>query len=601
MKNPAASLPFETTRYLFFTGKGGVGKTSLACATALQLADAGQHVLLVSTDPASNLSDVLESEVNAIASPVRGQSMLDAINIDPEAAADAYRSRVIEPLRGTLPGPEIIKLTEGLSGACTTEIASFDEFARYVAGEGDAAAYDVIVFDTAPTGHTLRLLELPEAWSAFAKTNPAGASCLGPASALNNSQARYQMVVDRLRDAAMTTFCIVSRADKYALSEAARTCEELNDLGMAHQVLLINGVFKPQDGLNDPIASKLSAMAAAHLADLPAGLASLPRATFPLLSYNVLGLDRLRALLDPEKRRIFLQNYHAEPGQRRPLLPDLSALVDELADGNGHGLIMTMGKGGVGKTLAAASIATLLARRGFQVHLTTTDPAAHIEQFMGQVQDLPPTLTIDHIDAKQETQRYMDKVLALKGKNLDDAGKRLLAEDLKSPCTEEVAVFGAFSKAIQLAKRQFVVIDTAPTGHTLLLLDTTGAYHKEIMKHSTLAPDRIKTPFMFLQDHDFAKILLVSLSETTPMREAASLQADLARSGIRPYAWVVNQCLSAVPHLRNPLLQHRAAAEVAIVQNIVQNLAERTFGIPFIVEENVLGAVVDAKAMTVNA
>ncbi len=579
-----------TTPYLFFTGKGGVGKTSLACATALKLADEGKRVLLVSTDPASNLADVLASSVTEVAKPIDGQPRLHAININPEVAAEEYRDRVIAPVKSILSGPEIIQLTESLSGACTTEIASFDEFARFIAGEGDASQYDVIVFDTAPTGHTLRLLELPAAWSSFALTNPAGASCLGPSSALKSSQQRYQTVVERLRDPKTTTFYIVARADKHSLAEAARTTTELSALGMSNQKLLINGVMQAQDS-SDPVANKIVNLANHVLDQIPDDLAKLEQSTFPLLPYNVLGLEKLRSLLDPAKRLAILEASAKSGTAIDHHLGGITQLVDELAV-QGHGLIMTMGKGGVGKTISAAAIATLLARKGFAVHLTTTDPAAHIHEFMAQLKDLPGTLTVDRIDPHVETQRYMDKVMAQKGKNLDEEGKRLLAEDLKSPCTEEVAVFHAFSKAIQTAKRQFVVIDTAPTGHTLLLLDTTGSYHKEVLRHSNLAADRIKTPFMYLQDAEFAKIILVSLPETTPMREAASLQDDLGRSGIRPYAWVINQCLSAVPNLRDPLLRQRAANEGAVIDQIEQSLSQRVFGIPYLTSENVLAELV---------
>jgi len=551
---------------MFFTGKGGVGKTSLSCATAIQLADAGKKVLLVSTDPASNLQDVLESTVSEKISPVSGLQNLYAININPEVSASAYRSRVTEPLKGILPEAEIKKMNEELSGACTTEIASFDEFSRFISGENEGGNFDVIIFDTAPTGHTLRLLELPAAWADFSTDNPDGASCLGPSSALKSSQERYNKVVSRLRDPKETTFYLVARAERSSLKEAGRTSEELIELGLVNQKLLINGVYTASD-TTDQFALKMQALADEQLKAIPA---SLQKEEIDSVIGKAIEIDHV--------------------------LAGLEDLVNEITAHQDHGLIMTMGKGGVGKTLAASAIAVLLARKSFEVDLTTTDPAAHIQDFINQLPDIPANLNIDRIDPKLETQRYMDKVLLQKGAKLDAEGVKLLAEDLKSPCTEEVAVFHAFSKAISNARRKFVVIDTAPTGHTLLLLDTAGSYHREIMRNNAMA-DHIKTPYMALQDKDLSKILLVSLPETTPMREAASLQDDLNRAGIHPYAWIINQSLSMLPHLTDPLLRARAASEISVIKQIENTLAERTFGIPYIPEKNLLPVLLDLHAV----
>jgi arsenite-transporting ATPase len=582
----------STTPFLVFTGKGGVGKTSLSCATAVRLADEGKRVLLVSTDPASNLEDVLESKVYEKISPVNGIDNLFAININPEVSAEEYRNRVTEPLNDLLPAAAIKKIKEELSGACTTEIASFDEFSRFISRENEGGTFDVVIFDTAPTGHTLRLLELPAAWSDFSKENPDGASCLGPTSALKSSQERYNTVVSRLRDAAQTTFYIVSRAERSSLKEAARTSEELNELGMQNQCLYINGVFKAID-TTDHIAEGMQALADEQLQAIPPKLRLLPLTTFPLLPYNVLGIQKLRSLLHPELQREAIAAEISKITEIDHTLASLGDFVNHIAETQNHGLIMTMGKGGVGKTIAASAIAVLLAQKGFEVHLTTTDPAAHVKDFIDQLTEIPPTLTVDRIDPKTETQHYVDKIMAQKGEKLDENGKKLLLEDLKSPCTEEVAVFHAFSKAISEAKRKFVVMDTAPTGHTLLLLDTAGSYHREVLRNTSLDAARIKTPYMALQDHELSKILLISLPETTPMREAAALQEDLKRAGITPYAWVVNQSLSMQHGITDPLLRKRAAAEVAVIKNIENNLAPRTYGIPLIPEINLLPVLVN--------
>lgn len=574
------------TKYLFFTGKGGVGKTSLACATAIKMADAGNVILLVSTDPASNLKDVLDTEVDEDIRPVRGIDRLFAININPEKSAEEYRNRVTQPLEGIASKEEIKKIREDLSGACTTEIASFDEFSRFVSGETEGADFDVIIFDTAPTGHTLRLLELPAAWSSFTEENPDGASCLGPTSALKSGKERYFNVSERLRDASLTSYYIVARADKASLKEASRTSNELIELGMNNQLLYINGVFKAMDK-NDQLAMNIEAMGDEQLETIPDNLKKLPLKTFPLLPYNVLGIEKLRSLFDTELQILISNRVLSTSIGPTQVLKGIHTLVDELCSSQQHGLIMTMGKGGVGKTIAASVIAVLLANKGFDVLLTTTDPAAHIQDFIEQLGSLPANLTVERIDPKVETQRYIDKIMDHKGQGQSEEAKKLILEDLKSPCTEEVAVFHAFSKAISMAKRKFVVMDTAPTGHTLLLLDTAGSYHRDIMRNSTDAV-RFRTPYMSLQDKTLSKIILVTLPETTPMREAGSLQNDLKRAGIKPYAWLINQSLSMLSGISDPLLKSRANAEIEVIDTIKEIYSEKTFGIPFVAEKKLL-------------
>ena len=579
----------KTTKYLFFTGKGGVGKTSLACATAVEMADRGQTVLLVSTDPASNLKDVLESAVSDHVNTIKGIDRLFAVNINPEVSAEQYRNRVIQPLEGFASQEEIQKIREDLSGACTTEIASFDEFSRFVSGEAEARNYDAIVFDTAPTGHTLRLLELPAAWSSFTDENPDGASCLGPTSALKSGRERYHTVVNRLRDASLTTFYIVARADKASLKEASRTSHELHELGMSHQQLYINGVFKALDK-SDELAQKIEIMGNEQLSSLPENLEILPKKEFPLLPYNVLGIEKIRSLFNTELQREFSTTHLSKGEASSQMLNGIGQLVEELTHNQSYGLIMTMGKGGVGKTIAASLIAVLLAKKGFEVLLTTTDPAAHIQDFMEQLGELPATLAVERIDPKEETKRYTQKILEQKGQGKSEGEKKLILEDLKSPCTEEVAVFHAFSKAIQMAKRKFVVVDTAPTGHTLLLLDTAGSYHRDIMRNRSMH-GKMRTPYMALQDSALSKIILVSLPETTPMREAGDLQKDLIRAGIQPYAWLINQSLSMLSGITDPLLRSRANAEIEVIDAIKNTYSQRTFGIPFIAEKQLLPAL----------
>jgi arsenite/tail-anchored protein-transporting ATPase len=558
------------TRHLFFTGKGGVGKTSLATATAVALADRGRRVLLVSTDPASNLRQVLEAEVSETTRPVPAVPGLFALNIDPVASAAVYRERVVGPVRGVLPGDAVRQMEEQLSGACTTEIASFDAFTTLLTDPALVEEFDHVIFDTAPTGHTLRLLQLPAAWSAFIEENPEGASCLGPMSGLEAQRSQYAAAVRTLGDSAQTTLVLVTRPEGSALAEAARTGAELAALGIASQRLVVNGVFEATDP-SDPLATALESRACAALDAMPAALAALPCELVPLQAHNLVGVAALRALVADEPVPPAPSSEAAPTAD----LPGLAALVDAV-EADGRGLVMVMGKGGVGKTTIAAAVAVELARRGHTVHLSTTDPAAHLAD---AVDAGVSGLTLSRIDPKEETRRYTEHVLASKGKHLDAEARRLLEEDLRSPCTEEVAVFHAFSKVVREAARGFVVLDTAPTGHTLLLLDQTGAYHREVARNATGLPGRVTTPMMRLQDPSYTKLLIATLPETTPVLEAASLQADLRRAEIEPFAWVVNQSLAAADPA-DPLLAARARAEAPQLLAVTEEHAARAFLIP---------------------
>lgn len=560
----------DPTPFLFFTGKGGVGKTSLSCASAIALADRGLRVLLVSTDPASNLDEMLGVELSDTPKPVPQVQGLFAMNIDPEAAADGYRARVLEQLSPDASDAEKSTVREQLSGACTTEIAAFDEFVGLLAG--DAPGFDHIVFDTAPTGHTLRLLSLPKAWTGFLENNERGASCLGPHSGLKMQEQRFRAALECLGDPARTTIVLVTRPDRGAIREAARTSDELRALGLANQLLAINGRFRAVPGV-DAVASAIAQDQDLALAAMPAALAALPRDEFPLLGFDMVGLPALRALLSPVAPRATI----VEPDDAPLALPRLSDLVDEIAAGD-RGLVMVMGKGGVGKTTIAAAIAVGLASRGHDVHLTTTDPAAHV---MFVVDGTMPGLTVDRIDPRAETERYVEKIMASRGRDLDDQGKALLREDLASPCTEEVAVFHAFSRVVAEARSAFVVIDTAPTGHTLLLLDATGAYHRQMTRHlEPGAPGRVTTPLMRLQDADYTRVVLVTLPETTPVSEAGALQDDLRRAGIEPYGWVVNRSMAATG-TRDPLLRSRLKGERAQIDRVRSDFARRVYLLGF--------------------
>ena len=564
-------------RVLFFNGKGGVGKTSIACATAIQLADAGRQVLLVSTDPASNVGQVFGIRIGNQITPIAAVAGLAALEIDPQAAAQAYRDRIVGPVRGVLPEAVVKGIEEQLSGACTTEIAAFDEFTALLTDSTLTAGYDHIVFDTAPTGHTIRLLQLPGAWTGFLDAGKGDASCLGPLAGLEKQRSQYKEAVDALADPQRSRLILVARAQQSTLREVARTHEELDAIGLTQQYLVVNGILPEAEAAQDLLATAICQREQRALAEIPDVLKTLSLDLIELKPFNLVGLAALRQLLTTD----LLAGTVSEVTTQAIQAPNLAKLVDDIA-ADGHGLVMLMGKGGVGKTTLAAAVAVELAQRGLPVHLTTSDPAANLTETLNGVLD---NLTVSRIDPHAETERYRQHVLESKGANLDAPGRALLEEDLRSPCTEEIAVFQAFSRIIREAGKKFVVMDTAPTGHTLLLLDATGAYHREVSRQMG-SNTHYLTPMMQLQDPKQTKVLLVTLAETTPVLEAANLQADLRRAGIEPWAWVINNSVAATT-VHSPLLRQRAANELQEIDAVVKQYAPRYAVVPLLREEPV--------------
>ena len=573
---PVNALLEKATRYWFFTGKGGVGKTSLASATALALTESGRRTLLVSTDPASNLDEVLGVELGREPRPVPGADGLFALNIDPEAVAAAYREKVVGPMRGLLPEGALREMEEQLSGACTMEIAAFDEFTSYL-GSGGASDFEHVVFDTAPTGHTLRLMALSQAWTQYLDGNTSGNSCLGPLAGLEKQRTLYADAVDVLKDAARTRVILVSRAQKAALKEARRTHGELGQLGIQNQCLALNGWFETATRA-DPVATRWRERQEEALHTESAFIDSLPRYRTPLLPGNLLGLDALRALFT-DTSQLFGVSAPSISADEFPELPGLDALADQLV-GRGRGVILTMGKGGVGKTTVAAALGLALADRGATVHLSTTDPAAHLQDALG---DAGGHFSVERIDPKAETKAYVDEVMATKGEDMDAESRALLEEDLRSPCTEEIAVFRAFARTVAKGEDGFVVLDTAPTGHTLLLLDATQAYHRELGRQSRSVehPEEVDRLLPRLRDPEFTHVLLVTIPEATPVHEAAALQADLRRAEIEPRAWVINQSLAGT-ETTDPVLAARGRAEIRYIREVIDgNPGKDAFLIPW--------------------
>lgn len=560
----------DLPRFLFFTGKGGVGKTSLACATAVGLADHGKKVLLVSTDPASNLDEILATPLGPTPREIPGVPLLRAMNINPLLAAAEYRERMVGPYRGILPDAIIQQMEEQLSGACTVEIAGFNEFAKSMGEESLTAPYDHIVLDTAPTGHTLRLLNLPAAWTDFLGTNQTGSSCLGPVSGLTGHKALFERVVNTLSNPNETLLVLVARAEDMSLREAERTSCELRKLSLTNQHLVINGLFLEES--EDPIAHAFVQNSRAALRRMPPGLAKLAATHVRFRPRGVTRLEDLRELVEAADVGTSTE-AHARLHARSKAILAGAGSWDELfrkLEETGRGVIMTMGKGGVGKTTIACMIAAELVRRGHSVLLSTTDPAAHLDDVAGTGLS---NLTVARVDPKSETAAYVENVLARNRPFLGPDDLALLEEELRSPCIEEIAVFHAFARVIAAGREQFVVLDTAPTGHTLLLMDSTEAYHREVAKSGGRLPEEVRELLPRLRDPDFTRTILVALPEATPTHEAAMLQSDLQRAGIKPLAWVVNRCF-VISGTRDPSLCAKSLDELVYIEEILRRHAQ---------------------------
>ena len=560
------------TKYLFFTGKGGVGKTSTACAVAVNLADRGGKVLLISTDPASNLQDVFHRELDGKGVAIDGVPGIVVANLDPEEAAREYRESVVAPYRGKLPASVITNMEEQLSGSCTVEIAAFDQFSNFITNEETSKEYDYIIFDTAPTGHTLRMLQLPSAWSNFITDSTHGASCLGQLAGLGEKQSMYKAAVENLADGAKTTLLLVSRPEETPLLEVERSSRELKELGILNQLLIINGVLMEA---TDVLSQNILAKQQKAMENRPAALKGLETYILPLRSYNILGLENIRAFFQQD------DFSHGERDGKRVDLPGMDVLIEDIYNTDKK-VIFTMGKGGVGKTTAAATIALALAKRGKKVHLTSTDPAADLEHIISENKNM----TLHKIDEKQELSRYRDEVLRKARETMSEADVAYIEEDLRSPCTQEIAVFRAFAEVVAQAEDAVVVIDTAPTGHTLLLLDATQSYHKEVQRTKGEIPPAVQQLLPRLRDAGQTEVVIVTLPEATPVFEASRLKDDLARAGIHNKWWIMNQCLS-LADTKNPMLLARAAAEKEWLENVRQISGGNFVSIPWLQDASV--------------
>lgn len=567
---------FPKTKYLFFTGKGGVGKTSVASALSYSLAKTGKKVLLVSTDPASNLQDVFQQTLSTTPVLINGTTHLYALNLDPIQAAEDYKHKMVAPYRGKLPETVIQSMEEQMSGACTVEIAAFNQFSAILTDATVQANYDVIVFDTAPTGHTLRLLQLPMAWTGFLADNTTGASCLGPLAGLEGQKAMYKKAVDVLADPEKTTLMLVSRPETSPLKEAARASLELQALGIRNQQVIVNGVFEPTDD-NDEYAQVYKERQQQALANMPQELKNYPLFSLPLVPYSITNLERMDKWFTG-------QAVEDESLQQEIPVYQVASLHD-MIDGfvrKPKRVIFTMGKGGVGKTTVAALVALGLANKGVRVHLTTTDPAAHLEWVLGE--DLPANITISSINPKKVVAEYKEEVLSRARETMNEDGLLFVQEDLESPCTEEIAVFRAFANIIEAHHEEVVVIDTAPTGHTLLLLDSTESYHKEIGRSEGEIPVSVQHLLPTLRNADETSVIITTLPEATPVYEAERLQQDLQRAGLFVQWWVVNQTFSIIP-TKDTFLKRKMLAERQWIERVQELSNQHTVLIPWSLKE----------------
>lgn len=541
------------TKYLFFTGKGGVGKTSTACATAVNLADSGKKVLLISTDPASNLQDVFNTELTSKGVAINDVPNLFVANLDPIQAAAEYRESVIAPYRGKLPEAVINNMEEQLSGSCTVEVAAFNEFTNFIANETIQKDFDYVIFDTAPTGHTLRMLQLPSAWSNFISESTHGASCLGQLSGLESKKETYKKAVETLSNNKLTTLLLVTRPESSPLKEAERASKELADIGVNNQLLIINGLISTFD---DYISESLFYKQKNALEEISETFKQLNFYQIPLRAYNITGIDNVRAFLTSDNYIPSNEIVRAESIAR------LADIVNDLYQ-NHKRVIFTMGKGGVGKTTIAAAIAMGLAEKGEKVHLATTDPAAHLKLVIDENQKI----TMSHIDEHAELKKYQEEVLDKARETLTDEDIAYVEEDLRSPCTQEIAVFRAFAQIVEKAEKEIVVIDTAPTGHTLLLLDSTQNYHREIERSQGDIPESVKKLLPKLRNDNETEVIIVTLAEATPVYEALRLEEDLKRANIATKWWIINSSIYQTK-TSNQMLAAKASNEVEWINRV---------------------------------
>ena len=586
------------TQSIFFSGKGGVGKTSLACTHAVRYADEGKRTLIVTTDPASNLSDVFEQEIGHQITPIAGVPGLAAMEIDPDKSTQEYIDRAMAPIRAAFPPQMVQVMEEQMSGPCTAEVAAFDRFTDFLDSPAqDGNAYDVVIFDTAPTGHTIRLLELPAEWtqSIDAASAGSGQTCIGPAAAIQDAKLKYERALAALRNASFSTFVFVLHPEAIAIRETRRAIGELKKLGINNFRLIVNGIIQADDA-EDPLFAARAEMQADYLVQIKREFA-MPQKRMILLPGEIMGVEGLREVgrifFDGEKARL-----DSDAADEKTVGEDFASSFDDIRSRiqpNGHRrTLFFAGKGGVGKTVASCVTAVWLAQQGYKTLLLTTDPAAHL----GDVLDTPvgdeiaavagqPDLWAVKIDPKTAAETYKARIL-------EDARKRgrpesaiaVMEEELNSPCTEEMAAFDKFIEYASQPDWQAVVFDTAPTGHTLRLLELPIDWSKQIdvkvfaSVDASAADDVAKKRFAqvidMMRDQEQSTFAFVMYPEATPILEAWRAARELETVGIRPSLVVAN---FVIPPERasTPFVRARRAMQ----EKYLAEIGER-FGLPLV-------------------
>ncbi|WP_160673583.1 arsenical pump-driving ATPase [Clostridium sp. C8-1-8] len=564
------AIDLSLPKFIFFTGKGGVGKTSTACATAVTLADNGNKVLIVSTDPASNLQDVFNINLSSVHQQVETAPNLFVVNLNPEEAARKYKESIVGPYRGKLPDVVIAEMEEKLSGSCTLEVSAFNEFSDYITNDEIQKKYDYIIFDTAPTGHTLRLLELPAAWNKYVNEQDTENLSVGQLSGLQSRREDCKKAVDTLSDPNMTKMILVSRAENIPLLETARALKELEELEISNFTIVINGLVNSG---NDSISDNFYKKQQIALQNIPEELKNIETFFIPLRSYNISGIDNIRMMLKDDRIKDVIIN------QDELNLKGLKHLINDLYNSKKK-VVFTMGKGGVGKTSIAAAVALGLSEKGAKVHLTTTDPADHLQYIIQQ----DSKITLSKIDEKKVLEEYKSEVLSEAEQTMSKEDIDYLKESLKTPCTQEIAVFRAFSKIVEKADDEIVVIDTAPTGHTLLLLDSSERNYKQIESSQVEVPNSVRKLLPRLRNKNDTEVIIVTLPEITPIYEATRLEEDLKRAGIFTKWWVINSSL-LLTNTKNDLLRVKASSELQWINKTINYTNNNCVITPWIADD----------------
>ena len=594
------------TRFLFFSGKGGGGKTSMACTTAVRMAGQGLETLIVTTDPASNLADVFEQSIGHKVTRIEGMQKLWAMEIEPDAATQEYKDRALAPVRGLFPKEIVEVMEEQMNSPCTAEVAAFDRFTDFIAAT-DARPYDVVIFDTAPTGHTLRLLELPAEWSRTIEeaAQSSGQTCIGPAAAIQEQKAKYDHAVAVMRDPSVTTFTFVLSPEATSIKEARRSIEELRKIGISRFEIIVNGIVPPTESQNSFMAERIE-MQQGYLTQIESAL-PFPAKRMYLLDAEIKRVPRLlevgRMLFDGDMVHHLLGAAEdKETGGVVQLSPRESVLERILPQGSNRRTIFFAGKGGVGKSVLSCITAVWLARRGFHTLLLTTDPAAHIGDVLEETVESRvspsinvPNLLTARIDARAAAEAYKARILAdARRRGRPEEAIRAMAEELDSPCTEEMAAFDEFIAYASMPDWDVVVFDTAPTGHTLRLLklpidwsaqlDVKVFASVDTAAADDVAKERFGEVIAMMRDPAKATFAFVMYPESTPIIEAYRATKELETIGIRPGLIVANQVLQPEVCV-TPYTRSRRAMQVKYLSEMRERFSAPILQVPLMPRE----------------